>query len=392
MRTSPSAPPRAVLADSAVNLAFVLNGMVTTLLGPILPALVARWNLADAQAGYFFTAQFSGNLIGVAVVSVLLPRARVGVSLGLGYLLAAVGVAGVTLSQWHVVLGAVLLYGIGLGLAIPASNLFISEAHVERRAAALSVLNFMWGIGAVVCPIFVAWAQRRATPALFLLALGAALAVTAAVTSRIGAAPMAAVSRERIALSHLFGSKFGVALAVMFFLYVGAETSLGGWVADLAKEADGPRGAPWVLAPSFFWGGLLTGRALAPGILRLVRERTLAVAGLALALAGGLVLVSARSVPAILAGSGIAGFGLAAIFPLTVALLARFGADERRAAGPMFALAAAGGAVLPWIVGETSTHTASLTTGFLVPLAAIVVLFALHAADFKPQKHLETLR
>lgn len=379
--------PRTAFADSAVNLAFVLNGMVTTLLGPILPALVARWGLTDAQAGYFFTAQFTGNLAGVALVSVLLPRARVGVSLGLGYLLAAVGVAGVTLSQFHAVLAAVLVYGVGLGLAIPASNLFVSETHVERRAAALSVLNFMWGIGAVVCPIFVSWAEHKATLAAFLLALAAALALTAAIASRVGTAPIVAAPRERLPISELFASKFGVALAIMFFLYVGTETSLGGWVADLAKQVDGLHGAPWVLAPSFFWGGLLTGRALAPGILRHVRERTLAVAGLALALTGGLVLESARSVPVVLAGSGVTGLGLAAIFPITVALLARYGADERRAAGPMFALAALGGAVLPWLVGETSTRAASLETGFLVPLAAVVVLLLLHAADLKPPNH-----
>lgn len=372
-------------AETLVHFAFILNGMVTTLLGPILPVLALRWQLTDAQAGYFFTAQFTGNLLGVGLTSVLLQRRRPGVCLGAGYLLAALGVAGVALHDRQAVLAAVLLYGVGLGLAIPTSNLFVSAINPERRAAALSVLNFMWGIGAVICPMLVSLAERRATLAVFLIALAVALAAIALLMSSIGTAPVARRDVPRLAFSRLFASRFGVALGLMFFLYVGTETALGGWTADLAERVSGRIGTLWVLAPSFFWSALLAGRALAPAMLRFVRERSLALLGLALAAAGTVLLLMARSVGVVLAASAVAGLGLAAIFPLTVALLAGYGADEKRAAGPMFALAAVGGAVLPWVVGFTSTRTASLKTGLLVPLAATLVLFVLHGARLLPR-------
>ena len=34
------------------------------MLGPLLPALIARWQIQDAQAGTLFTATFAGQLCG----------------------------------------------------------------------------------------------------------------------------------------------------------------------------------------------------------------------------------------------------------------------------------------------------------------------------------------
>jgi fucose permease len=45
---------------------FLLIGVVTTLLGPILPMLAAKWHLGDAEAGWLFTAQFTGGIPGLA--------------------------------------------------------------------------------------------------------------------------------------------------------------------------------------------------------------------------------------------------------------------------------------------------------------------------------------
>src|SRR6266850_1743052 len=83
---------------TTVSAAFVLTGVVTTFLGPILPALASRWGLSDSRSGYFFTAQFLGSMLGVGVSSFLLPRSGFCFSLGLSYLLMAAGVSGLTLA------------------------------------------------------------------------------------------------------------------------------------------------------------------------------------------------------------------------------------------------------------------------------------------------------
>ena len=42
--------------------AFIPTGLITVLLGPLLPSLAARWSLNDTQGGYLFTAEFLGSL------------------------------------------------------------------------------------------------------------------------------------------------------------------------------------------------------------------------------------------------------------------------------------------------------------------------------------------
>jgi fucose permease len=80
------------------------------------------------------------------------------------------------------------------------------------------------------------------------------------------------------------------------------------------------------------------------------------------------------------------GFGLAAVFPITISLLACFQGMEKRMAGPMFALAGLGGAVMPWLVGVISTLSGSLQTGLLPPLIAAALLLWLHVVGNHGEK------
>jgi fucose permease len=79
--------------------------------------------------------------------------------------------------------------------------------------------------------------------------------------------------------------------------------------------------------------------------------------------------------------AGIAGLGLAPVFPICLALLAHFGVMERRIGEPMFVFAGLGGAVLPWLVGEVSSASGSLQTGLILPLIANVLLLAVYSRD-----------
>ena len=43
---------------------FVLSGIATTIIGPMLPIFIRRWGLDDAQAGIFPMLQFFAALVG----------------------------------------------------------------------------------------------------------------------------------------------------------------------------------------------------------------------------------------------------------------------------------------------------------------------------------------
>src|SRR5260370_29311395 len=46
---------------------FVLSGIATTIVGPMLPVFIRRWGLDDGQAGFFPSIQFLAALAGTAI-------------------------------------------------------------------------------------------------------------------------------------------------------------------------------------------------------------------------------------------------------------------------------------------------------------------------------------
>jgi len=367
---------------ATAHVAFVLTGTVTTLLGPLLPVLAARWSLDDAHAGYFFTAQFAGSMLGVGLSGALVTRfgfARA-VAVGLAAMAAGVGALGVV--AWPEALLFVACYGIGLGITIPATNLLVADAAPERRAQALNILNLAWGIGAVASPPVFAWFAARNRVDAFLFSLAASLVVIMAAQvgftrTRRRADPAQQASRRPAPVIRWRSPGFLV-YAALFFVYVGTENALAGWIAAFAQRLD--TAAIATSTPAFFWAGLLLGRAVAPLLLSRVTEAVLVQGALSLAAIGVVLVLASGSLAGVMASTAICGFGLSIVFPTTIAQLSRRFADaSARAAAAAFACAGLGGATVPWLVGVWSTAAGSLRAGLVVPLIGCLSMIALHA-------------
>lgn len=372
-----------------VNAAFVLTGVMTTLLGPMLPVLSARWALNDTQAGYLFTAQFVGSMLGVGLSGLLVQHYgyRGGIVTGLGVM--AVGAFVLTQSSWLLGLASVAGYGIGLGLTIPASNLLIAEIHSERRAAALNWLNLSWGLGAAVCPFAVAALVPSHRTGLLLFGVAAVLLLLGFAfffpSLKVPQAPQS--EKESATGASVWRSRFVPLLGCLFFLYVGTENGIGGWIASYAQRLQSAPGAVWAVAPSLFWASLLAGRALAASLLKRMRERELARIGLVVAACGVGILITAHTMETLLVGIGVSGLGLAPVFPIDISLVSfHFGGLAPRVTGLMFALAGLGGATLPGLVGRISTHFGSLKAGLYVPLLGSLAMLALFSLVGRPQQ------
>jgi len=381
------------LSPTAIaHIAFVPTGIMTVLLGPVLPSLAARWSLNDAQSGELFTAQFLASTVGVAFSGMLVPQFGYRVVLVLGLSFMALGAGTLPLGSWALGMSSVACYGVGLGLAIPTANLLVAEVNPDRRASALALLNFSWSVGAVACPFMLAPFQRVERTSMFLVVLGAAIALLAACVAGVslprpgksrGEAPTNSQSLIRLMQSHT-----AIALGFLFFLYVGTESAVGGWLASYAKRIADHAGTLWVATPSFFYGALLLGRAVAPIALRHMTDLKLARLALATSVLGVVGLVSSQSLGGLVASACVIGLGLSAIYPITIALLSHtFGAAATRLGSVMFALAGFGGAFLPWLVGFASTQMSSLKLGLTVPLlgAAAMLAIYLRAWDRMPE-------
>src|SRR6202030_4755172 len=73
---------------------FIVNGIIITFIGPILPIFIAKWKLDDTHAGMFFITQFVGSFVGVLGSSALIsargfkPAITIGLSMmGIGFAL-----------------------------------------------------------------------------------------------------------------------------------------------------------------------------------------------------------------------------------------------------------------------------------------------------------------
>lgn len=388
-------------SQAAAHAGFVLTGIVNTLLGPILPIVSRAWLLTDAQAGRLFAAQFLGAILGTLASGRLMAALGIRRCAMLGLALMAVGVTATGFSDARFGALAVVCFGLGLGVGVPATNLWIALANPAKSAAALNLLNASWCIGAASCAPMVLFFAERIGLARTLPAVGILLALTAILGS-IGAGRGALLSPSLAAeappvpstpspeplssapiahvplLAAAAHLSFIVLISAFLFFYVGVETGVGGWAATYAKRLNILSAAKIGFAQSIFYGALLVGRLLATLALRRFSPLRLLTAGMLIGAAGTLLFIIAPGPPLVLAGICIAGIGMAPMFPVVVSIYSNeLGAATTRSAGVVFAIANLGGVTFPWLIGEISTRMHGLRYGMLVPFACIATMFVL---------------
>jgi fucose permease len=350
------------------------------MLGPLLPTLAARWTLNDVRSGNLFLAQYVGSIGGMLVSGLLVRRHGYRLTLLLGALLMTSGVTMLASADLWLGFVAIVTLGFGYGLTTPTANLFISNSNPENRASALTLLNSTWGVGAMSSPLLVGVAERTHQVSLFFYALTASLgllAVTLGTVRFLADETRLSLPRSSEHKTHVDWA-FAALIGSIFFIYVGTETAVGGWIASYAKRIAPQSASMWAMMPSFFYGTLLAGRALAPLMLRTIREVTIALAGTVMAFLGVVALLGSHSIGMLILGSSLAGLGLSAVYPIKVSLLPRWFHERATFVGGfMFALGNLGGGTVPWLVGALSSRFSDLRTGFVVPLlgAASLIVF-----------------
>ena len=365
----------------AGQLAFVPTGILNTILGPMLPILIARWSLNDTQAGNLFLIQFFASLVGVQLSGVLLAKLGFRPAFLLGLVLMSVGMA--TLYSGPAWLGmcAVAVYGLGLGFIIPTDNLMIAELSPQGRAAAVSLLNFYWGVGAVFCSLSIAWAYAHKLLPLFLGAVSIFPILLAIGVYRLPFPGPVKSTDASAPWREIWKTPAFWLFAVVFFLYPGAETAVGGWIGSYVTRMGEAKMGP--MMPAFFWCALTVGRASANFVLKRVTEQWVLRAGFGLGAAGIVLMLQSRSPAGVILSALITGVSFAILYPITVARLSHHFGPAARSVGPvMFSLAALGPAIVPWTVGVVSNATGNLRVGLGVPLAATLILLIIHLREW----------
>jgi MFS transporter, FHS family, glucose/mannose:H+ symporter len=359
---------------------FVLSGIATTIIGPMLPIFIRRWSLDDGQAGFFSSIQFLAALGGTLASSAIAAWKGYRPALVLGFALMGAGLASLNADTHKVALAATAAFGLGYGLITPGTNLFVAELGGAKSASLLNQLNFAWGAGAMACSPLIALALKRNGLSILLTgtAIFGGILVVGLLFASFGVQQHGRDVSTAGGASPKIGLGVTMALAAMFFIYVAMENGIGIWSAEYAKRlANGITGMT-TLAPMFFYAGLTSGRGAAPLVLRRLHERKIVLGALSLAAAATALLIACRSLPVATLAVFLAGLGCASVYPIYIAWLSRwYGAGAKKIGGILFALASLGGSAGPGLVGAVSEYSGSLRIGLLVPLVCAITMIGL---------------
>jgi fucose permease len=362
-------------------LAFAVIGVITLLLGQILPILSTRLQLTDAEAGTLFLAQYSGSIIGTFASSRIAKRYGFTFAVVVGLGLIILGIPGTNANSFYVCWLAIFVYGSGLGLTIPSINLLTIETTApELRSSAVNLINFAWGVGAIFSQPFVAAVSRD----------GSLLNATVILVSAVAVLAICFMSAYRSAdrAAHFETQTVPVAtriwrrplpwLFVAFsFFVVSIEGGLGGWLTTYT-EALRQSGVPIVNLTVVYFTFFVVGRGVAAFVARRIPENVLIFGCSIILLTGSLILVAAESFAIV--GAAVAGLGSSAIFPTNMSRFARvFGPTATLQAAPVFIAGTTGAAVISSLVGVVSSAFGGLRAGILVVVisAAFVVILNL---------------
>jgi FHS family glucose/mannose:H+ symporter-like MFS transporter len=355
---------------------FVLAGLGTMLLGPILPLLAAHWRLDDAQSGLLPLAQFCGATLGGVTVSSRLARdlQRGLILAGLGFTIFAIA------PSFLLALPALLCGGFGVGRIIASVNIIAGARYTASRGSSLARLNFTWSFGALLSPLLAAWLS--AIPLnLRLIGFAILFLVCAAVLDRQPVDPGEAASSSQAPEPPLAVPLF-VYFAALLFLYGGLETSLSVWLTTYAIRFGQTSFVLSEYTLVLLLCGLTAGRALASWLLLTMRDTTLQRIALVLAAGLAAALAAAHQASLIATLAVLLGVALAPVFPATFALLMAH-RPPARTAGIALAASGLGAAALPSLIGAISTHTGSLRIALTVPVAAALAMLLMSFANPK---------
>ena len=378
MSAETQSAPRSILP---MQLAFALAGVGTTLLGALLPTLSVNWRLDDRRAGFLFAAQFCGSALGALLVGSQFFRSALR-----GYLLLIASALSIAFVRGEARLLLFFTFGLGLGLAETSTSMWMGKIFPTRRGAVLSILNAWWCFGAVIsAPLASVWVSRF-SPEYFYPILGTAIIVTL----------LPVLGRPRAAADAMPDAESGrrdiewkrVAMfALIAFLYVGSETSVGGWLMSYVHRLAVSNNLLAPLATSCFWLALLGGRTIAPWLLRRMEELRLLAYAVCGAFASVVLLLLFQAPLATVVSATCAGLMLGPIFPLCMARILALMHDSPKSKWT-FSLSGIGAATLPALTGEVSTRAGSLHSGLLVPAFALLLMSTMmifdRAARLKP--------
>jgi MFS family permease len=372
---SPS-PNRAILSRArwATRAQFLNLGFVAGIWGAHIPSLKAHYQLDErtlalallaTSIGSLATLSFAGRLVGRFGARSVSAIAGATFCLGLGLSLLLPGYA--------TLLMAMLVLGAGESVFDVAINAEGTTLETLSGRAVMSGFHGMFSLGAMLGAACAALMLRAAVPDwMQLTGAAACIATSIAISSRgmLAAHPVAATAQAH------FTWPRGALLLVGILVCLGmlSEGVMYNWsVLYVSQELRAPREYA-ALAYVAFAGAMALMRFAGDAVRARISERTMLVAGPALAALAMIVLLLAEQTWVAMIGYAAIGVGLATAVPILYSAATRVpGVSPAAAIASVSSIGYMGFMIGPPIVGSIA-HATSLTMAMGAMVVACVVM------------------
>jgi fucose permease len=366
-------------------IAFIALGLPDGLLGVGWPSVRTSFGIPLDAIGMLLLASVAGYMTSSFLSGMLLSRLGVGRVLAASCLITGLTLISYTfVPQWWMMVLLGMFAGLGAGAIDAGLNTYVAANFGE---GIMQWLHAFWGVGITMGPIIMTfglanldtWRFGYRVVGGFQIALAIAFAITLAMWNE-SAPPPDSVPEKRLTdyktpMSETLRQLHVWLSMLLFFLYVGAETSLGTWTYTLLTES---RGVDITLAGFFttsYWLTFTIGRITAGLFANRVGANRLVIGGLVGALLGAALLVWNPSELSNVVAVAIIGLSIAPIFPAMMSgTRGRVGDDyAANTIGMQMASTGFGTVVIPSLMGVLALRI-SLE---IIPLFLLVVYAAL---------------
>lgn len=383
-----------------IYIAFIALGMPDGLLGVAWPSIRAGFGIPlDALGAFLFTGMI-GYMLSSTFSGPMTNRWGVGRVLIASCLATGAALIGYTLMPaWWMMVALGFLSGLGAGGIDSSLNGFVAR-HYD--SGLMQWLHASYGIGITSGPVIMtitinslnSWRAGYTTVGLVQLALTACFTLTLPMWAQ---KKPAGASNPELKLTD-YKTPFVETLRrpevwlsiLLFFLYVGAEVSLGTWVYTLLTESRGIATTTAGFWAGSYWAMFTIGRVLAGLYARRIGVDMLVQASLLGALTGAALLWWNPSNTVSLIGVALTGLSIAPIFPGLVSGTSKR-VSPRYAAntiGMQMGATGLGAALIPGLVGVLADQI----TLEIIPICLLALfgtLFALYILAIRLQTRMK---
>ena len=302
--------------------AIFVYGMLSAMLGTILPDLSDRFRLSPRQNGTIAFAQALGLIIASLGVGPLIDNEgkKLGLIIGLA-LIATALFALPRASGFRSILFLLFLLGVGGGIVVTGANALVSDVGEAHRATALNMVNLFFGLGGLATPFIAAnlfgrnWVRLCYTiAALTVVSLAIEASTKMPEPARTGGFVLADAAP-------VLGRPLLFLLGLFLFLYVSCEVGIWNWLPRHLIAQGIPESRALNILSLGFALGLLIGRVgVSPIFIRVPAITVLLCASVVMAISTFLMLRLSNPLTAAILVF-LAGLSMAPVFPTTLAIV-----------------------------------------------------------------------